>query len=141
MKDSQIWLTKNFDPKSEVLVHWRNAYPLRRLSDSTTILEYFEKWPILKTEIAPELVNILVLLMFHCLHKAYLDLSIGRGQGAAASWGGRFQRIKVKQVHWFYYVFFTNTLNPYRNSSYRKLSILGTYCIVLFYLYYCVSGG
>lgn len=59
MKDSQIWLEKNFEPKSEVLQHWRNAYPLRRLSDSTTILEHFEKWPILKTEIAPELVNII----------------------------------------------------------------------------------
>lgn len=59
VKDSQIWLTKNVEPQAEVLKHWKNSYPLRSIHDkNTTITEYFENWPILKSEIAPELVGI-----------------------------------------------------------------------------------
>ncbi|CAG9763813.1 unnamed protein product [Ceutorhynchus assimilis] len=54
--DSKIWLSKNSTPKAEVLLHWKASYCLRKLSDNTTIADYFQEWPILKEDIAPELV-------------------------------------------------------------------------------------
>lgn len=57
-KDSQIWLRKNTEPAGEVITHWKQAYPIRKLSQSAgTISDFFESWPILKTNIATELID------------------------------------------------------------------------------------
>lgn len=44
-----------------MIEHWKNSYPLRKVQSETTIEQQFEKWPILKTEIAPALVSVITL--------------------------------------------------------------------------------
>ncbi|CAH1101784.1 unnamed protein product [Psylliodes chrysocephalus] len=43
---------------SDVLFHWKNSYKIRKLEPAETIESFIEKWPILKSPLAPELVNV-----------------------------------------------------------------------------------
>lgn len=55
--DSQIWLKRNIEPRAEIISHWKKAYPLRKMRKFMTICDYLDEWPILKTDVAPDLVS------------------------------------------------------------------------------------
>lgn len=54
--NSKIWLKVNSEPKEQVLYHWEISYPLR-IKREGTITQFFHEWPILETQLAPELVS------------------------------------------------------------------------------------
>lgn len=54
--NSKIWLKVNSEPKEQVLYHWEISYPLR-IKREGTIIQFFHEWPILETQLAPELVS------------------------------------------------------------------------------------
>lgn len=56
MQDSQIWLMHNSEPKHEVQHHWKLSLPIRQIANSS-LSEFFEQWPILKTQAAHDLVR------------------------------------------------------------------------------------
>lgn len=55
--DSEIWLKRNIEPRAEIISHWKKAYPLRKMRKFMTICDYLDEWPILKTDVAPDLVS------------------------------------------------------------------------------------
>lgn len=59
VKDSQIWLKNNSEStSSDILEHWRQSYPARKDKGAEmTIEKYLEDWPVLKTQLAPQLVR------------------------------------------------------------------------------------
>lgn len=56
MRDSQIWLTCNNEPKEEVMHRWKLFFPIRKIAH-LSLDEFFEQWPILKTQAAVDLVK------------------------------------------------------------------------------------
>ncbi|KAB0803155.1 hypothetical protein PPYR_00125 [Photinus pyralis] len=56
-KDSEIWLRRNTQPQCEVLQHWKQSYLARRNTQFQTIAQFLEQWPILRSPIAPDLIN------------------------------------------------------------------------------------
>lgn len=56
VKDSQIWLKHNNEPKEEVMSHWKLSYPIRKIANFS-LSEFFEEWPILQTQAAVDLVR------------------------------------------------------------------------------------
>jgi len=56
MKDSQIWLIHNHKPKHQVLHLWKLCFPIREIAHLSPS-EFFEEWPILKTQAAVDLVK------------------------------------------------------------------------------------
>ena len=55
-KDSQIWLLHNNEPKDDVLYHWKISLPIREIA-TLSPSEFLEQWPILKTQVAVDLVR------------------------------------------------------------------------------------
>lgn len=56
IKDSQIWLKQNNEPEDEVMHHWKLSFPMRKKTHSP-LDEFFDEWPILKTQAAIYLVK------------------------------------------------------------------------------------
>jgi len=56
MRDSQLWLMRNSEPKEEVIHHWKLSFPMRKIAH-LSLTEFFEQWPILKTQTAIDLVS------------------------------------------------------------------------------------
>lgn len=56
MQDSQIWLMHNHEPKHEVMHHWKLSFPIRKIAH-LSLSEFFEQWPILRTQAAVDLVR------------------------------------------------------------------------------------
>lgn len=54
--DSHIWLKYNNEPQEEVMHHWKLSYPVRKIANSS-LSEFLEEWPILKTQVAIDLVS------------------------------------------------------------------------------------
>lgn len=58
-KVSKIWLQLNIEPSDEVFQHWKTSFEIRKADISTsTAAELYNTWPILKTQLAIELVCI-----------------------------------------------------------------------------------
>ncbi|XP_044765764.1 uncharacterized protein LOC123322012 [Coccinella septempunctata] len=58
-RDSQIWLKQNVagSPMGDLLEHWKRSLPLRSVKNCDTIESFLETWPILKTQLAYELID------------------------------------------------------------------------------------
>lgn len=56
IQDSQIWLKHNSEPENEVIHHWKLSFPIRKIGQ-LSLTEYFEEWPILRTQAAIDLVR------------------------------------------------------------------------------------
>ncbi|CAG9764339.1 unnamed protein product [Ceutorhynchus assimilis] len=72
-KNSQIILKNNPDlPPAEVSVYWRQSFSVRKLITNTEIEKYLDDWPVLKTQLAYELMS----YDFEQIHKSvnYLPL-------------------------------------------------------------------
>ncbi|CAH0547426.1 unnamed protein product [Brassicogethes aeneus] len=57
--NAKIWLKQNtkLDQYELIIENWKKAYPIRKL-EGKTIQEFFIDWPILSTQIAPELIRL-----------------------------------------------------------------------------------
>lgn len=60
-RNGKTWLKVNVEPKEDVIKHWNFSFSLRSIKAGVTITQFFSEWPILETQLAPELVNLIIL--------------------------------------------------------------------------------